>query len=215
MGFSKLLDEVVDRMTEVSPLAWRLYCYLLRCHNRDRGQCNPSAVKCATAIGVTPKHIFKLRRELSEAGWVAFDYGNATFLIGAKGIPLDTLEDLDGIQPDTVEDLDGIPLDTPRYPAGYPPVSPRILGGIPTDTAYKEEPEELTRGMEPERALTRHAQENNLPFLEVLPPTQAINLWRKESVRPERLRAVCPLTIRLFHSFVNWRNSIRQRNSGR
>jgi len=109
--FSKLLDEAVDRMRELSGDAWRLYCFLLRCRNRQSGQCNPSATTCAKAIGVSLNHIYKLRRELSKVGWVSFSYGAATFLIGDNPIHRDRVDDL-------AEEPNPIPTDRQPYPAG-------------------------------------------------------------------------------------------------
>lgn len=75
-------DAAVDRMTELSSGAWRLYCYLARCRNQRSGQCNPSIPISAEAIGVHQRNIFKLRRELVEAGWAIFQGNSATFLLG-------------------------------------------------------------------------------------------------------------------------------------
>jgi hypothetical protein len=145
MGYSKLPNEAVDMITKVSVHAWRLYCYLLRCYNRDTRQCNPSATTCAKAINVSLNHIFKSRRELSDAGLVSFDYGAVTFLIGSKDIYGDTPEEPNPIQPDRVEEPNPILPDRQPYPHGYPTLSTRIGNPIHTDNAYKEEPDERTR----------------------------------------------------------------------
>src|SRR5262245_63242292 len=92
MSFTMVPDEAIDRMGELSANAWRLYCYLLRCRNRKTGLCNPSAAKCARAIGISPRYIFILRAELEKAGWAQFDDGAASGLFGVGGIGNDTYE---------------------------------------------------------------------------------------------------------------------------
>jgi hypothetical protein len=129
----------VERITEVSPHGFRLYVYLLSSFNRKTGQCNPSAARCGRALGLSENHVYKLRRELTTAGWVSFEYGAAILLIGNP------------IQPDRVEEEAlspeiGNPIQPDRqpYPMGYPTLSNGIV-------AYKEEPEEepeeITRGI--------------------------------------------------------------------
>jgi hypothetical protein len=87
-------DEAVDRMTELSAGAWRLYCYLARCRNQKSGKCNPSVVTSAEAIGVHQKNVFKLRRELVETAWARFDGNDAIFLLGFKGSKNATANDV-------------------------------------------------------------------------------------------------------------------------
>lgn len=65
-------DEAVEQMYELSAGAWRLYCCLARFLNHKTGQCNPSVATCAEILQVHPKHIFKLRSELSVTGWAKF-----------------------------------------------------------------------------------------------------------------------------------------------
>jgi hypothetical protein len=123
-GYGQLLNLVVDRQLEVSDKAWRLYCYLLRCYCQKTGQCNPSATTCARAIGVTERHLYKLRAELAQKKWVRFDYGAAEFLIGANPVQLDR-----------VEDSTPVPPDRPPCPTGHKTLSSRTV-------ACKEEQDE-------------------------------------------------------------------------
>lgn len=78
-------DEAIDRMTELSAGAWRLYCFLARCRNQKTGRCFPSAQTSAEAVGAHLKHISRLRRELVRAGWARFKGNEATLLIGFTG----------------------------------------------------------------------------------------------------------------------------------
>lgn len=86
MKFTMIPNKAIDRMAEISANAWRLYCYLLRCRNRKTGQCNPSAARCAKAIGISARYVFELRVELEKAGWVQFNNGSASNLLGVDGI---------------------------------------------------------------------------------------------------------------------------------
>lgn len=75
-------DEAVDRMNEISAGAWRLYCFLARRRNQKTGDCFPSVETTMAAIDIKRRHVFGLRKELSEAGWATFDGNNVTALLG-------------------------------------------------------------------------------------------------------------------------------------
>src|SRR5262245_3067349 len=75
-------DEAVDRMAELSAGAWRLYCFLARCRNQKTGKCCPSAQTVAQVMKVDRRHIFRLKGELSQAGWARFKGSNVTELLG-------------------------------------------------------------------------------------------------------------------------------------
>jgi hypothetical protein len=100
VAFTQIPNEAIDRMTELSAGAWRLYCFLVRCRNTTNGKCCPSVATTAHAIDVHPKNIFKLRKELSNAGWVRFDGDAANFLFGFKSsknatVNVESIEDSD------------------------------------------------------------------------------------------------------------------------
>lgn len=79
-------DVAVDRMTELSASAWRLYCVLARHRNQKTGRCFPSVQTSAEAIGVHPRNIFKLRKELTAAGWAVFDGNEVKLLFGFDSV---------------------------------------------------------------------------------------------------------------------------------
>ena len=75
-------DEAVDRMTELSSGAWRLYCYLARCRNQRSGKCCPSVAVTMEAIGVNRGSVYALRKELVNEKWARFDGDSAVLLVG-------------------------------------------------------------------------------------------------------------------------------------
>lgn len=163
MGFSKLPDEAVERMTKLSAGAWRLYCYLLYCRNRTTGQCNPSVRTCAEALDVHPKHIPRLRRELVAKEWARFDGDRATALFGVENknvtSSIDTIEDaapsknvenknvtavVDAVE-DAATENKNVP-DTPAVGTKMFQSGTKMLpDGNKNVLPYKEEPEERTR----------------------------------------------------------------------
>lgn len=84
MAFTSIPNEAIDRMTELSAGALRLYLFLAHCRNTKTGKCCPSVGTTAEAIGVHRRNIFKLRNELAAAGWARFDGDNATGLLGSN-----------------------------------------------------------------------------------------------------------------------------------
>jgi len=163
-------DEAIDRMRDLTAGAWRLYCYLLRCRNRQTGQCNPSAATCAKAIGVNPDHIFRLRRELAKKKWVTFDQGTATIVL-----------DLDSVENDTPVINDTLSKMTPPSVINdTEPLSKMTPPSVINAPTCKEEPEERTRGKNQRVALTRRARKKTNPL--VVPPPKKINLnlWRNQ-----------------------------------
>lgn len=71
-------------MTELSAGAWRLYCFLLRCRNTGSGRAFPSITITAEAVGTHPNNIYRLRKELTAIGWVAFEGDEVNFLLDAE-----------------------------------------------------------------------------------------------------------------------------------
>jgi hypothetical protein len=122
-------DEAVDGMTKLSAGAWRLYCFLARCRNQKSGKCCPSVRVTAEAIDVHPKNIFKLRNELTQAGWAQFDGDNATGLLGFNGSKNATIPAPESSKNTTIESQ-----------KHYPPVAKTLPNGSKNATPYKEEP---------------------------------------------------------------------------
>lgn len=75
-------DEAIDRMTELSAGAWRLYCFLARCRNQKTGRCFPSVQVTMETIGTKRRQTFELRKELAQAGWARFEGNNVLSLLG-------------------------------------------------------------------------------------------------------------------------------------
>jgi uncharacterized phage protein (TIGR02220 family) len=75
-------DEAIDRMTELSAGAWRLYCFLARCRNQRTGRCFPSVGVTMETIGTKRRQTFELRRELAQKKWATFDGDTVTRLFG-------------------------------------------------------------------------------------------------------------------------------------
>jgi hypothetical protein len=77
-------DEAIDRMTELSAGAWRLYCFLARCRNQKTGKCCPSLNLIMETTGIKKSQTYEFRKELIRAGWAVFDGNNVISLFGFK-----------------------------------------------------------------------------------------------------------------------------------
>lgn len=75
-------DEAIDRMTELSAGAWRLYCFLARCRNQKTGKCFPSVKTTAAALGAHDKYVYQLRKELAGKKWAQFTGDVASLFVG-------------------------------------------------------------------------------------------------------------------------------------
>jgi hypothetical protein len=145
-------DEAVDRMTELSAGALRLYIFLCRCRNQKTGKCFPSGRTSAEAIDVHPKNIFRLRNELAAAGWARFDADEAFDLLGFESsknatTDVEPIEDADescknatiraiGSKNTTV----GSKNATAELQKRYSLVAKMLPNGSKNATPYKEEP---------------------------------------------------------------------------
>lgn len=160
MAFTSIPNEAIDRMTELSAGAWRLYCFLARCRNQTSGQCNPSVRTSAEAIDVHPKNIFKLRNELAAAGWARFDGDHATALFGI-GSSKNATTAVDSSRVTATGSKNAtVPVGSIEVRARgsknatiesqkhYPAVAKTLPDGSKNATAYKEEQDERTRLIE-------------------------------------------------------------------
>lgn len=103
--YTQMPNEAIRRMNELTPGAWRLYCFLVYCRNRNTGNCNPSVPVCADGIGVHVKVIFKLRRELAGKKWATFNNNQALLAFVGKGNRLITTDnDTVQVSSDSAED---------------------------------------------------------------------------------------------------------------
>lgn len=148
-------------MNELTPGALRLLMFLRYCLNSETGKCCPSVRVCAEGVDVHAKNIFRLRRELSEKGFVTFDGDHATFLINAQssknatagvankedaGRVAKTLPDGSGNATTVAKTL----LESQKC---YPMVAKTLPDGSENATAYKEEhTKEHTKEQSAERA---------------------------------------------------------------
>lgn len=138
-------DEAVDRMTELSAGAWRLYCFLARCRNGKTGKCFPSVRTTAEAIKVHPKNIFKLRKELTAIGWAKFDGDHATGLFGfesSKNATADVvaIEDRDESSKNTTIGSKNATFEAVESQKHHPAVAKTLPDGSKNATPIKEEP---------------------------------------------------------------------------
>ena len=85
MAFTSIPNEAIDRMTELSAGAWRLYCVLARYRNHKTGKCYPSVSTLSQVMKIDRRHVFRLRSELAQLGWARFDGSNVTELLGFDG----------------------------------------------------------------------------------------------------------------------------------
>lgn len=60
-------NKIFDR--RLMPIAFYVYCYLLRCHNRKYG-CYPSRRTISNACGISPSSVGRAVKELEEKGLV-------------------------------------------------------------------------------------------------------------------------------------------------
>ena len=133
-------DEAIESMTELSAGAWRLYCYLARRRNHSTGQCNPSVTTCAEAIGVHPKNIFKLRRELSVRGWAMFNSDSVVhlaWLTGSKNATGESQKHDQMVAKTLLESSKNATIESQKR---YHGVAKTLPNGSKNATAYKEEP---------------------------------------------------------------------------
>lgn len=145
-------DEAIDRMNELSPGAWRLFCFLCRCRNSKTGRSFPSVRLSAEAAGVHTKNVFRLRRELTAAGWVNFQGDEADLLVGFNGSKNATtnianIEDgrkvaktLPESSENATEWPNGSENATPESQKRYSMVAKTLLDGSENATAYIEQP---------------------------------------------------------------------------
>ena len=126
-------------MIGLSPGGRFLYLYLSRCRNGRDGRCFPSVKTTAEYMGIHPKSVFRLRRELEAKGWATFDGDEATLLMGFNGNPQVTHGNTEVTNSNTTVtngNSNVTPMVTPRLPL----VTHRLPDGNRTVTPYKEEP---------------------------------------------------------------------------
>lgn len=138
MSFTKIPNEAIDRIKELSAGAWKLYCLLARHRNQATGKCNPSAQTLARAMDMERRHIFRLKGELAQAGWATFNGGDATYLLGFTG---DKNVTSNGDNNTTVKNVTRDKKVTPQGQKSHQGVTKKSL-------AYNEEQDERTRRIE-------------------------------------------------------------------
>lgn len=139
MAFTSIPNEAIDKITELSAGAWKLYCVLAKHRNRKTGKCCPSAQTLARALNMERRHIFRLKNELAEAKWARFDGGDVLELFGFTGDKNVTTPDDNNA---TVENVTSDKKVTKGCQKSHLVVTKKSL-------AYKEEPEERTIVIEP------------------------------------------------------------------
>ena len=163
MAFTSIPNEAIDRMTELSAGALRLYLFLAHCRNTKTGKCCPSVGVTAEAIGVHRRNIFKLRNELAAAGWARFDGDNATELLGSNS-GKNTTNDVASIEDIPITEATGKNATTLTVPTGKNATKqwqkhPLKVAKMPV--ACKEELDERTRRIELDEDKAR--QKNAVP----------------------------------------------------
>jgi len=138
MAFTSIPNEAIDRMTELSAGAWRLYCVLARYRNQKTGKCCPSAQTLAQVMKMDRRHIFRLKGELAQLEWARFDGGNVTELLGFGG---DIIVTTPGDNNSTVKKVTSAKNVTPQGQKCHQVVAKMSV-------AYKEEQDERTRLIE-------------------------------------------------------------------
>lgn len=149
MSFTQVPNEALDRMTEISAGALRLYLFLLRCRNQTTGKCCPSVQVTAEGIDVHPKNVFKLRNELTTAGWAHFTGDSVSGLLGVKSSKNattdgDSKRDTPRSSKNATILAKGSKNTTAESQKHYPEVAKTLLDSSKNATAYKEEQYEGT-----------------------------------------------------------------------
>lgn len=84
MPYATLPSEAIERMSEVSGNAFKLFAYLCDRANEDTGECFPSLAKIAADCGWHKSHACQYRTALVEAKWITINGDRVTLQIWAS-----------------------------------------------------------------------------------------------------------------------------------
>lgn len=158
-------DEAIDKMTELSAGAWRLYCFLARCRNQKTGKCCPSINVTMETIGTKRSQTFELRKELIRNGWAVFDGNHVISLFGFNSPENRTGGDENKTVAANSPENRTVAVNSPKNRTVQSEKSDSIVRK--TGLAYKEEPAKGTSKEEPAKQQHADARESRFSIEQI------------------------------------------------